>query len=407
MEFQYHTLANGLRIVHFHVPTDISHCGIMINIGTRDELDQEHGMAHFIEHCIFKGTEKRKSYHIISRLEDVGGDLNAYTTKEETTVHATFLKEYYPRAIELMSDLVFHSTFPEKEIEKEKEIVMDEINSYLDSPSEAIFDDFEEMIYQGNSIGRNILGTPDSLRAFTRADVVRFVQKNYHPSQMVLCSAGNIPFKKLVHLAEKYLSAGSGAETMQKRMIPFSYKPQQQYVSKSTNQSHCIIGNVAYGLKDSRRVGLYLLNNILGGPGMNSRLNLSLREKNGYSYNIEALYTPYSDSGSIAIYFGSDKQNLGRSIQLVHKEFGKIRDNKLGSLQLSKAKKQFIGQLAIAAENHEGMMLSAAKSLMIYGKVDPPEVMYNRINQITDTEILEIANDILSPGNLSVLVYQP
>lgn len=407
MEFQYHTLANGLRIVHFHVPTDISHCGIMINIGTRDELDQEHGMAHFIEHCIFKGTEKRKSYHIISRLEDVGGDLNAYTTKEETTVHATFLMEYYPRAIELMSDLVFHSTFPEKEIEKEKEIVMDEINSYLDSPSDAIFDDFEEMIYQGNSIGRNILGTPASLRSFTRNDVIRFVQKNYHPSQMVLCSAGNIPFRKLVKLAEKYLSAESGTEPVQKRMIPFSYHPARQYLSKGTNQSHCIIGNVAYGLKDSRRVGLYLLNNILGGPGMNSRLNLSLREKNGYSYNIEALYTPYSDSGSIAIYFGSDRQNLERSMQLVHKEFEKIRYNKLGSLQLSKAKRQFIGQLAIAAENHESMMLSAAKSLMTYGKVDAPEVIYNRINQITSMEILDIANDILSPGNLSVLVYQP
>jgi predicted Zn-dependent peptidase len=406
MEFQYHTLKNGLRIVHFQTVSEIAHCGIMINIGSRDEEEQEHGLAHFIEHAIFKGTKHRKPYHIISRLEDVGGDLNAYTTKEETAVHASFLKEYYPRAIELMSDIIFNSVFPEKELEKEKEIIIDEINSYLDSPSEAIFDDFEEMIYRGNAIGRNILGTPAHLKAFTRKDILNFMKKNYHPSQMVFCSAGDISFNKLIKLAETYLSQKSPSNTIQKRKNRFTYKPQNMRLNRTTFQAHCIIGNIAYGLKDNRRVALYLLTNVLGGPGMNSRLNLSLREKSGYSYNIESLYTPYTDSGSLSIYFGTDTQNIERSLELVHKEFNKIRQSKLGSLQLSRAKKQFIGQLAIAAENNEGMMLSAGKSMMVYGKVDKPEQMYKRINKLSASEIIDVANEILAPENLSLLIYQ-
>ena len=406
MEFHYHTLANGLRIVHFPTISDIAHCGILVNIGSRDEEEDEHGMAHFIEHAIFKGTRHRKPYHIISRLEDVGGELNAYTTKEETAVHASFLKEYYPRAIELMSDMVFNSTFPEKELEKEKEIIIDEINSYLDSPAEAIFDDFEEMVYRGNPIGRNILGTPAHLKAFTREDILKFMKKNYHPSQMVFCSAGDIPFSKLVKLAETHLSQASPTNTIKKRKNSFRYKPQTLKLEKTTFQAHCIIGNIAYGLKDNRRVALYLLSNILGGPGMNSRLNLSLREKSGYSYNIESLYTPYTDSGSLSIYFGTDLQNIDKSLNLVHKEFRKIRASKMGSLQLSRAKKQFIGQLAIAAENNEGMMLGAGKSMMVYGKVDPPEFMYNRINKLSASEIMEVANEILAPDNLSLLIYQ-
>jgi predicted Zn-dependent peptidase len=406
MEFQYHTLENGLRIVHFTTVSEIAHCGIMVNIGSRDEEEQEHGMAHFIEHAIFKGTKHRKPYHIISRLEDVGGDLNAYTTKEETVIHASFLREYYPRTIELMSDILFNSVFPEKEIEKEKEIIIDEINSYLDSPAEAIFDDFEEMIYRGNAIGRNILGTPTHLKSFTRLDILNFMKKNYHPSQMVFCSTGDIAFNKLIKLAETYLSYISPSNTVQKRKNNFKYKAQVMRIKKTTFQAHCIIGNMAYGLKDNRRVALYLLSNILGGPGMNSRLNLSLREKSGYSYNIESLYTPYTDSGSLAIYFGTDTQNIERSLDLVHKEFKKIRLSKLGSLQLSRAKKQFIGQLAIAAENNEGMMLSAGKSMMVYGKVDEPKHMYKRINKLSSSEIIEVANEILAPENLSLLIYQ-
>jgi predicted Zn-dependent peptidase len=406
MEFHYHTLANGLRIVHFPTNSPIAHCGILVNIGSRDEEEAEHGMAHFIEHAIFKGTKHRKPYHIISRLEDVGGDLNAYTTKEETAVHASFLKEYYPRAIELMSDILFNSVFPEKELEKEKEIIIDEINSYLDSPAEAIFDDFEEMIYRGNPIGRNILGTPAHLKSFSREDILKFMKKNYHPSQMVFCSAGDIPFIKLVQLSERYLSYKSPANKVQKRKNSFRYKPQVLRLEKTTFQAHCIIGNIAYGLKDNRRVALYLLSNILGGPGMNSRLNLSLREKSGYSYNIESLYTPYTDSGSLAIYFGTDLQNIEKSLNLVHRELKKIRFSKLGNLQLSRAKKQFIGQLAIAAENNEGMMLSAGKSMMVYGKVDDPEQMYKRINKLSASEIINVANEILAPDNLSLLIYQ-
>ena len=340
MDLLLHTLENGIRLVHYRTNGLVAHCGLIINIGSRDETDQEHGIAHFIEHMLFKGTKKRKAYHILSCLEDVGGELNAYTTKEETAVHASFLKEDYERAIELLSDIIFNSTFPEKEIEKEKDVVIEEINSYLDNPAELIFDDFEEQLFLNQPIGWNILGTQESVRSFSGEKISGFVADNYNTNQMVFCSIGNISDDKVIKLFKTYFSKVFTTYRSDRKVTNWKYKPSSVIKKKDTYQNHCIIGNLAYNLKDKRRMGMYLLNNILGGQGMNSRLNLSLREKNGLAYNVESSYNAYSDTGVFLIYFGTDSQYLERSISITMAEMKKLRESKLGVIQLSKAKKQ-------------------------------------------------------------------
>ncbi|MFP4059524.1 MAG: M16 family metallopeptidase [Bacteroidales bacterium] len=405
MEYQTHTLTNGIRLIHKQVPGIVAHCGFIINTGSRDEEPGEEGMAHFIEHAVFKGTKRRKPYHIISRLEDVGGDINAYTTKEETCIHASFLNTDYKRAMELMSDMIFNSVFPEKEIEREKEIIIDEINSYRDNPSELIFDEFEELIYEGNSLAGSVLGTEASVKSFARDDITRFIDENYHTNEMVLASVGNISFPRVKKYFEMYFDTIPLNMRDKRKYLSSSYLPKIKREEKDTYQAHCVIGNVAYNLKDKRRAGLHLLNNILGGPGMNSRLNMSLREKNGYTYSVEANYTPYIDSGSLVIYFGTDKENLEKSIHLAMKEFKELRDKKLGTLQLSRAKKQLIGQIAISSENNENYMLGMGKSYMIYDKVDTVDEIAARINKLSAMEIQEIANEILDKNRLSTLIY--
>ncbi|UCG28480.1 MAG: insulinase family protein, partial [Bacteroidales bacterium] len=370
MEYQTYELDNGIRLIHHNTNSPIAYCGMIVHTGSRDELPEEHGLAHFIEHTIFKGTRKRKAYHILSRLEDVGGELNAYTTKEETCIYASCLKDDFGRAVDLISDILFHSTFPEKELAMEKEVIIDEINSYKDNPSELIFDDFEELIFRDQPIGRNILGSPDLIQGFSKEDILRFITRNYHTDEMVFCSVGNIPFNKVKKLFEKYFNPVEPNSRNEIRAKVKDYHPEKRILRKNTYQSHCIIGNIAYDLKDRRRTGLFLLNNILGGQGLNSRLNLSLREKNGYAYNVESSYSPYFDTGVISIYFGTDKKNLEKSIRLAYKEFDKLKKSRLGSLQMYKAKRQMIGQLARSAENHETLMLSMAKSYLIYNKVD-------------------------------------
>lgn len=406
MDFEFHTLPNGIRIIHRRNNSPVSHCSITINAGTRDEFDYEHGIAHFIEHVIFKGTTKRKAFHIMSRLEDVGGELNAYTTKEETVIHATFLKEDFSRAVELISDITFRSTFPEKEMQKEKEVVIDEINSYKDNPSELIFDEFEELLYDGHPFGRNILGTKKQIKRFTKSDILRFIDRNYNTDEMVFCSIGDISFTRVIKLAERHLGwvAPNKRELVR---IPFSsYNPSTKVVKKSTFQSHCIVGNVAFDLQDPKRIGMHLLNNILGGPGLNSRLNMILREKYGYAYNVESMYNPYSDTGIFCIYFGTDKSNLERSLSIVHKELKKIMNNKLGILQLFKAKRQLMGQLAIASESNENLMLTVAKSYLVYDAIDALDVVYSKIDNLTSSAIMEIANEVLSPEKLTTLIYK-
>ncbi len=406
MDLFFHTLNNGIRLVHYQITGVVAYCGLVINTGSRDEDLPEHGMAHFIEHMLFKGTRKRKAYHILSRLEDVGGELNAYTTKEETAVHASFMKDDYERAVEIISDITFNSQLPEKEITKEKDVIIEEINSYLDSPAELIFDDFEELIFSDQPIGHNILGTADTVKSFTQKALSDFISKNYNTDQMVLCSVGNIKNEKLLRLFLKYFGSIPPKNQKLRKDSPWTYKSSSVTKKMDTFQNHCIIGNVAYNLKDERRTGMFLLNNILGGQGLNSRLNLSLREKNGFAYNVESSYNPYCDTGAFSIYFGTDNQNLSKSISISLSELHKLRTTRLGSIQLSKAKNQIKGYLARGYENHESLMLSLGKSLLVFNKIESLEETCKKIDKITASDLLRTANDIFDPDKLSTLIYK-
>jgi predicted Zn-dependent peptidase len=406
MDILLYTLDNDIRLVHHRIPGLVAHCGLIINTGSRDETVPEHGIAHFIEHMLFKGTKKRKAYHILSRLEDVGGELNAYTTKEETAIHASFLKEDYERAIELISDITFNSVFPEKEIEKEKDVVIEEINSYLDSPSELIFDDFEELIFADQPIGRNILGTPESVKSFSKKKINDFISNNYNTRQMVFCSVGNISDEKILKLFKTHFANIVTENNIERDNKTWLYKPASVTKKMDTYQNHCIMGNLAYNLKDNRRMGMFLLNNILGGQGLNSRLNLSLREKNGLAYNVESSYNPYVDTGIFSIYFGTDSQYLNKSISIALYELKKLRTSRLGTIQLSKAKNQIKGYLARGYENHESLMLSLGKSLLIFDKIDSIEDLCRKIDAVTASELLETANDIFEPSKMSTLIYK-
>lgn len=406
MQIQTETLPNGIRLIHSECESEVGYAGLIINTGSRDEKEEEHGMAHFIEHVIFKGTKKRKAYHILSRLDDVGGELNAYTTKEETCIYATFLKQDMERALDLIHDITFNSVFPKKEIEKEKEVIIDEINSYKDSPSELIFDDFEEMLFKNDPMGRNILGTSEALKKYTKGDITNFIANNYHTNEMVICVVGDIKFKKLVTLCLKYFGSIPANYRTKERDSVATYIPEYKEITKDTYQNHIIIGNIAYDLNNPKRLGLHLLNNILGGPGSNSRLNMSLREKNGIAYNIESNFSPYHNTGVFSIYFGTDAENLNRSLRIIHKELNMLRTKKLGDLQMHKAKRQLKGQLTISMENRESLMLSLGKSYLLYNKIDSLETICNKIDSITTSDLLEIANEIFAKDQLSTLIYK-
>jgi predicted Zn-dependent peptidase len=405
-EYLTYTFPNGIRLIHQGSDSPVGHLGIIINTGSRDELPDEHGIAHFIEHCIFKGTKNRKAFHILSRMEDVGGELNAYTTKEETALYATFLSAYYERASELLSDILFNSVFPDKELKREKEVIVEEINSYNDSPSELIFDDFDELVFDGHPIARNILGTYESVRKLNRENILQFIDRNYHTDQMVISSVGSIPFKKLVALLERYFGKMPQKLRSQTRQRFDAYQPCNKEVRKETFQTHCMVGNLAYDSTDPKRIVMILLNNILGGQGMNSRLNLALRERKGLAYNVESSYNTFSDTGLFNVYFGTDNDNFEKALQIVFKEFELLRKSKLGTLQLIRAKKQFIGQLAIAGENREDLMLTIGKSYLFYNKVDPMSVVFEKIDAITADQLLEVANEILNPERMSRLIYR-
>jgi predicted Zn-dependent peptidase len=405
MNFHTHTFENGIRIIHHQIPSRVAHCGLLINAGSRDELANEHGMAHFIEHVIFKGTKKRRAHHIINRLETVGGEINAYTGKEETCIYSSFMKEDFERSLELICDMTFHSVFPEKEMLREKEVIMDEIISYLDNPSEQIFDDFEEIVFNGNPISRNILGTPKFLKKFTREDVFKFMVNNYQTDQMVFSSAGDIRFKTVLKYAQKYLGSVPANKVPRSRIPLLDYKPSQKTLKKRTHQAHCIIGNLAFDLYDKRRMSMILLNNILGGPGMSARLNLALRERSGYAYNVESHYTSYSNTGVFTVYFGTDKVKLDRCRELVHREFCRLRSNRLSDIQLKRAKRQLTGQMTIGWENKENLMLAIGKSYLLFNRVDNMEEMYAKIDNVTSADIQDVADIVLDQQNLSELVY--
>ena len=383
MEFEQHQLSNGIRIIHQHSKRAVAHCGLIINVGSRDEKSEQQGLAHFIEHVIFKGTKKRKAFHILSRMEDVGGELNAFTTKEDTCIYSSFMPKYYGRALELLQDIAFNSTFPAKELNKEKAVIIDEINSFKDNPSEQIFDDFEEQIFVDHPIGKNILGTPELVNSFNKASIKEFITCNYHSQQIIICSTGNILFARLIKWVEKYFGHLPNTNKESKRKSFNTYKTTHKIQKHNGFQTHCIIGNIAYAANHPKKTAMVLLNNILGGPGMNSRLNLGIREKYGFTYQIESHYIPYSDLGLFSIYLASDSDKVEKSIKLVKKELQKLREIPLGPQQIKEAKQQLIGQIAIAQESDVNLMLALGKSLLLYNKVDTFEEVKNknRINK--------------------------
>ncbi len=408
MEFEIHELKNGIRLIHKQVKSTVSHCGIIVNTGSRDENENQLGMAHLIEHLIFKGTLRRKAYHILSRMEDVGGELNAYTTKEETCIYTTFFTEHTSRAFELLSDIMFHSSFPVNEIVREKEVIIDEINSYKDSPGEQIFDDFEELIFDGNPLGRNILGNKKMLKRHSRNDILDFYRSHYPTSEMIVSIVSDLPFARVIAYFEKYFSSINEKPRTIKR-IPYdfsTYHSLRKMVRKNTHQAHCIMGNQAYHNSSNKRLTLHLLNNLLGGPALNSRLNLSLRERRGFAYNIESHYTAYTDAGIIHIYFGTDKHDINKCIDIVFKELKKLREAKLGPTQLLRAKKQLLGQIAINAENNEHLMITMAKSLLYYDEVDSLQQIKQKIENITAENVLDAANEIFTEEIMSYIVYK-
>jgi predicted Zn-dependent peptidase len=405
MIYQFHTLSNGIRIAHKQIKSNVSHLGVAINSGTRDELQNESGLAHFIEHTIFKGTTKRKSFQILARMENVGGDLNAYTTKEETYFYASFLKSDYIRAAELLSDILINSTFPEKELVREKDVVIEEINSYKDSPSELIYDEFENQLFTNHPLGRNILGTIKSVRSLNRNMILEFINRTYTSDQLYISSVSNLAFDKVIHILEHHFGSAPARNRDYQRIAFTDYQPSHKKVNINSHQSHSLLGIPAYHLYTDKRIPFSLLNNIIGGPGLNTRLNIAIREKNGLAYSVESQYMPMTDTGLFTIYIGSDHQTIDKAIALTYKELKRIKEEKLGTLQMSRAKKQFFGQISLMNESNQNEMLSMAKSGMYTNKIDTMKDIYQKINAITASDLLEVANEILDEDKLSSLIY--
>ena len=405
MTYNIHTLSNGLRIIHAPNQSAVAYCGFAVDAGTRDEADHEQGMAHFVEHLLFKGTKKRHAWHILNRMENVGGDLNAYTNKEETIVYSAFLAEHFPRAVELLADIVFHSTFPQQEIDKEVEVIIDEIQSYEDSPSELIFDDFEELLFPNHPLGRNILGKPDLLHQFESEDALRFTSRYYRPENVVFFVQGNVDFKRVVRLVERATADVAPSTESYSRRRPDLYVPRSLTLHRDTHQAHVMIGSRGYDAHDEKRTALYLLNNILGGPGMNSRLNVSLRERSGLVYNVEANLTSYTDTGVFCIYFGTEHDHVDRCIRLVKKELKRLCEKPLSTNQLNAAKKQIIGQIGVARDNAESTALGMAKTFLHYNKMDDPQEVFQRIEALTSKELWEVSNEMFAEEQLSTLIY--
>jgi len=407
MEYNVHTLPNGIRLLHVPSASAISHACIIVNSGSRDESELQSGLAHFIEHLIFKRTEKRNTNQILNRLESVGADLNAYTTKEYTCIHASFLHPYLDRTLELFNDIVFHSTFPEDEMEKEKGVILDEIASYLDQPEEAIYDDFEDLVFAGHPLGRNILGTTESVNGLSQQDIRDFMAANYHTDKIVVAVLGNYSLAKATKIFSKYYADIPENLKDTTRTAPAVAPVIIRTDDKPIMQAHTVIGSQAYSLHHPFKTGLLLLNNLLCGTGMSSILNLQIREKHGIAYSIESGYSPLSDTGIFTVYFGTDKEKVTRAQSLIYKEFKKIRENPLTEVQLQKAKNKFIGQIALGEENRIGLIVSMAKSLIDYDRIDSLETVFSKIEAVKRDDMAQIADEILDEKNLSVLSFYP
>lgn len=401
-------LKNGLRVLYAHDDNSVvTHCALMIRAGTRDETQSKEGLAHFIEHTLFKGTKKRKSFHILNHLEVVGGELNAYTTKEETCLHASVMNQYLERAAELIADIAFNASFPEKELMKEKDVIIDEIHAYEDNPFEQIYDDFESQVFVGHPLGHPILGTAESVKKFKRADVISYISQHYHADEMVFAVSGNAGLEKVMLIAEKYFLTQRFKTKSKKRKKFSEQKPVKTISKKTTNQIHHIIGCNAYSLLDKQRYAMILLNNILGGPGMNSKLNLNIREKYGYTYSIESGYHAYSDSGLFHIYFATDEKNFEKVRSLVEKELLKLTEQPMSERQFSLYKKQLIGQITMAQEQKLNLMLGMAKSLLYFKKILSLHEVAANIANITHKDFMSVAKEMLQMKKFSSLTYMP
>ncbi len=408
MEFDIIRLDNGLRIVHVEDRNILTvHCGFIINAGSRDESDKESGLAHLIEHCLFKGTSRRKAFHILTRLDSVGGEINAYTTKEETCIYASALKEHFDRAAELLVDITFSSVFPEKEIEKEKSVIVDEINSYRDNPDEILMDEFEEKLFPSHALGRSILGSEELVKGFDRKDILEFIQRNYATDQIVFACVGNVSFKKVEAFCKKVLEPiPVNRSDQHARKTPFS-DHFDGIKSTTVHQVHAMLGCQTIGLQDDKRRAMVLMNNVLGGPALNSRLNLNIREKYGYCYYIESNYTPYSDCGIFQVYFGTDRRYQKRVTRLIQKELNLLMDVKLTDRTLKSAKVQLLGQIALAQENRVNFMLSLGKTLLNFDRVDLFEEIVEDIETIEAKEVQDLAQASFHNDQISYLSYIP
>lgn len=441
MKYNTHTLDNGLRIIHLPSDSKVVYCGYQINAGTRNEEPGEEGLAHFCEHVTFKGTERRKAWHILNCLESVGGDLNAYTNKEGTVYYSAILKEHIARAVDLLSDIVFHSVYPQAEIDKEVEVICDEIESYNDSPAELIYDEFENILFKNSSLGHNILGTAEQVRSFTTEDALRFTRKLYRPDNAIFFAYGDIDFKKLVKLIGRALADDESGKLAAEKLPQISQITQisrdenpvateksvssvesvgpKNYPSvgnemagqtivmeKNTHQAHVMIGARAYDVNDDRRMPLYLLNNILGGPGMNAKLNLALREHNGLVYTVESTMVAYGDTGTWSIYFGCDEHDIKRCLRLVRKELDRMMEKPLSDSQLKAAKKQIKGQIGVACDNRENFALDFGKSFLHYGWEKNVDRLYEQVEAITSQQIQDVARELFDKDRLITLIFK-
>ncbi len=400
------TLENGLQCAFQAQRSSVAHVVVAIRAGARDELDHQQGLAHFLEHNLFKGTSKRKAYHILSRLDDVGGELNAYTTKEETIIHASFLKTDFRRALELLYDVLANSTFPEKELEKEKEVIKDEISSYKDAPGESIFDDFEDHIFRGDPLGRNILGTPESVDGLSRADILEFQSRTYTADRIKLAVVGPFGSERVERSVAELFAGFQFADSNWENTFKGEGQPDRVVENLAQFQDHYMVGWRTCGIHGHDRRSLSLLNNILGGPAMNSRLGLNIREKHGIAYNIESYLNLYSDVGMMGIYLGCDPQQTEKAAVLVAKEVAKLRETKLGTLQMSKAKKQFLGQMAMSEDNGLNSAVGAARALLHFGRVNDFETVASKIQAITAEQLQDVANAYLVPDRAFELIYK-
>jgi predicted Zn-dependent peptidase len=408
LDYEIHEYPNGIRLLHKQVlHTKIAHCGFLLDIGSRDEKDHQQGLAHFWEHMAFKGTHKRKSFHILNRLETVGGELNAYTTKEKICFYATLLSTHFERAFELLTDLTFNSIFPGRELEKERGVILEEMSMYQDAPEDAIIDDFDTVVFGKHPLGVNILGTRESVSGFQSADFHTFYDENVRTDRLIFSSVSNLPFKEVKRLADKLL-APIPARLGARPRLPFGgYARQTQVEARPISQAHCLLGGPAYAITDRRRIPFFMLNNILGGPGMNSRLNLAVREKYGLVYTIDSSYSAYTDTGLFGIYFGTEGKQLNRTLGLVQKELKLLREKELTTSQLHVAKNQLMGQLAMSEESNSGLMQLLGKSTLDLGRIEPLSEIFGRIEAVTASELRELANEMLTEDNLSLLQYVP